>query len=188
MADYFIGEIRAFAFNFPPQDWAVCDGSVVSFMQNQALAAVIGITFGGDGRNTVGLPDLVGRAAIGYGTGTDSSGTQHTVGWGKQDGTAGVTLSSVEMPQHTHQMNAYTVSSSTTMIPAPSVIAELSRPMVGTAGYWQYTSSTALPNAIMSAGVIGLLSGTTNAAHENRQPTLAMNMCIALNGTFPIRA
>src|SRR3954447_11012246 len=97
MADPFVAEIRIFPFNFAPKGWAWCNGQLLPIAQNQALFSLLGTTFGGDGRQTFGLPDLRGRSPIHEGSG-------HTLG--EKGGEQGHTLSTSELPTHTHVFNA----------------------------------------------------------------------------------
>ena len=104
MADPFIGEIKIFAGNFAPRGWAFCDGTLLSISQNTALFAVLGTTFGGDGRTTLGLPDLRGRAAMHPGSGPGLT----TRSLGAAGGAATHTLTTTEMASHTHQLSGST--------------------------------------------------------------------------------
>src|SRR3954467_10461238 len=99
MAEPFLSEIRIMSFGFPPKGWAWCNGQLLPIAQNQALFSLLGTTFGGDGRQTFGLPDLRGRSAIHEGSG-------HTLG--EKAGEQAHTLSMSELPTHTHVFNAST--------------------------------------------------------------------------------
>ena len=98
MAEAFVGEIRAFGFNFAPRSWAFCDGQLLPISQNQALFSLIGTFYGGDGRTTFQLPDLRGRAPIKYGNGPGLSSYQ----LGHRGGLEQVTLTQNQMPTHNH--------------------------------------------------------------------------------------
>src|SRR3954471_16909667 len=93
-----IGEIRLFAGNFAPRNWAFCNGQLMPIAQNTALFSILGTTFGGNGQTTFGLPDFRGRVSVGTGQGTGL--TNHDLG--EQSGTENVTLSTAQMPAHTH--------------------------------------------------------------------------------------
>src|SRR6476660_4900704 len=96
MAEPFLSEIRIFSFDFAPQGWALCNGQLLPINQNQALFALLGTTYGGDGRTTFALPDLRGRVPIHDGNG-------HTLG--ERAGEQAHTLSIAELPTHTHGFN-----------------------------------------------------------------------------------
>ena len=100
--DPYVGEIRLFAGSYAPSGWAFCDGQELSVMQNQLLFAVIGNTFGGDGRTTYKLPDLRGRVPIHQGTGPGLTPRA----FASSDGEANVTLTSGQIPNHTHSINS----------------------------------------------------------------------------------
>src|SRR4051795_4330391 len=98
MSEPFLGEIRSFGFDFPPQGWAVCAGQLMAIAQNSALFAILGTTFGGDGRTTFALPDLRGRVPLHPGSGPDLSA--YTLG--EVAGVEGVTLQVPQLPAHNH--------------------------------------------------------------------------------------
>ena len=166
MSEPFLGEIRPFGFNFPPKGWAACDGQLMPINQNQALFALLGTMYGGNGVTTFGLPDLRGRAGMHVGQG-------HTQG--ESAGTEAVTLSTSELPQHTHRANASNVVA-TQPSPAGKFWAQDSD------GNVVYNSTGSAP---MAAGAIGTAGGSQ--PHPNMQPFLAVNYCIALTGIFPSR-
>src|SRR5512145_2318854 len=97
MAEPFLGEIRLMSFNFPPKGWALCNGQLLPIAQNQALFALMGTMYGGNGQTTFALPNLRGRAPVGIGAGHQQ---------GEQAGATAVTLNSAQIPQHTHSFNA----------------------------------------------------------------------------------
>src|SRR4051812_13799177 len=102
MADNFVGEIRAFPFNFAPDGWALCDGQLLSISQNTALFSLLGTYYGGDGRSTFALPDLRGRVPLGFDQGPGLS----YYSLGESGGAERVTLLVSEMPVHSHQLEA----------------------------------------------------------------------------------
>src|SRR3569623_1008207 len=116
MSNPFLGEIRLFAGNFIPRGWAFCNGALLAISQNDALYALLGTTFGGDGINTFGLPDMQGRVAIGQGTGPGLS----SYVLGQMSGTDNVTLNTNQIPSHNHSLVAYNLPA-TTASPGPSV-------------------------------------------------------------------
>jgi len=170
MADPFIGEIRAFGFNFAPNQWAFCDGALVPIQQNTTLFAILGVNYGGNGTSTFGLPNLMGQAVIGA--------TNNQVG--EQQGTAAVSLALGEMPLHTHDM-VVNANQSLSADPAGHQPSKLTsgNTYAATTDNPAPTLTTLSPQGI---SVIG-----QNAAHENRQPFSILNFCISLYGVFPPR-
>lgn len=167
--DPFVGEIRIFAGNFAPKNWAFCNGQILSLAQNTALFSVLGTTYGGDGRTTFALPNLQGRAPMHPGLGPGLS--LHELG--EAGGAETVALSSSEIPSHTHTLQ---VSSAvgTEMSPTGNYLAASEVRSVG----YATTSDTAMNiNSV----------GTAATAHNNMQPYLALNFIIALQGIFPPR-
>src|SRR5918998_5039133 len=112
MAEPFLSEIRIFSFNFPPKGWAFCNGQFLPINQNQALFALLGTTYGGNGQTTFALPNLQGRASIHTGNG-------HTLG--EAAGSSAVTINQQSMPQHIHFLQATTVAP-TTNIPGNTTL------------------------------------------------------------------
>jgi microcystin-dependent protein len=172
MADPFVAEIRVFGFNFAPTGWASCDGQVLPISQNTALFSLLGTTYGGDGRTTFALPNLNQRFAMGAGQGPGLSPRD----LGEVGGEAQVALSSAEMPAHTHQLMA--AAAATTGSPASAGLA----PPAG--GVLTYRTPGTL--ATMASDSTAAAGG--NQPHENRQPGLSLNFCIALQGVFPPRS
>lgn len=171
-AQPFLGEIFASGFNFAPQGYAFCDGTLLSIAQNTALFSLLGTTYGGDGRVTFGLPDLRSRTPIMFGQGNGLS----PYNLGDRGGNESVTLITAEMPAHTHVPIASSLNGSSTS-PAGAAWAKSS----------QADKVYGAPNgAAMSNGSIGLAGG--NQPHENRPPFLALNYYIALVGIFPARS
>ncbi|MBT9097285.1 phage tail protein [Methylovulum psychrotolerans] len=176
MSEPFVGEIRMVGFNYAPRGWALCDGHTLPVAQYQALFALLGVTYGGDGRTTFGLPDLRGRVPVNQGTGPGLS----TYVMGQKAGSETVTLTSAQIPNHTHSLN---VSSSQGTLATP-VNNFLAVPVDnnGTANMQDFAPTA---NATMNAAAIGATGG--NQAHTNIQPYLCVNFIIALNGIFPSR-
>jgi len=164
MAEPFLSEIRIFSFNFPPKGWALCNGQLLPINQNQALFALLGTTYGGNGQTNFALPDLRGRAPIHDGNG-------HTLG--ERTGETSHTLTIAEMPTHAHTLNA---SSTDGALASP----------VG--NFWG--SNSERPYSADTSNAVGMNpTGISNVggsqAHENRMPSMALNFCIALQGIFP---
>ena len=168
MAEPFLAEIRIIGFNFAPRGWAFCDGQILPINQNQSLFALLGTTYGGDGRTSFALPDLRSRVPIHKGS---SNGTTHNLG--TKGGAETITLVETEMPQHTHTIQAST-DPSDNQTPTGLVLAKSGQ---------IYSNSTNLVD--MVSGTMANNGG--GQAHDNMQPYLAINFCIALQGVFPSR-
>jgi microcystin-dependent protein len=171
MADNFVGEIRPWGGTFAPVGWALCDGSLISISNFQVLYTLIGTTYGGDGVNTFGLPNLQGRCVIHQGQG---SGLSNYV-IGQPIGAETVTVSVAQMGAHTHSFSA-TNTAATTATPGPTVVLA--------------TSPANLPIYDGTASPVSLSPASTTPAggsipHDNRQPYLAVTYIIALEGIFP---
>ena len=170
MSDPYIGEIRMFGGNFAPQGWAFCDGQLLSISQYDVLFNLIGTTYGGDGVNTFGLPDLRGRIPIHMGTGAGLS--PRTIG--ENGGSEQVTLNSNQLPTHSHPLmgtssTASLKSPANALLAAPSNI-DLYRP-------------TAVPDQNMAANALGRDGGS--GPHDNMQPYQCISFIIALEGIYP---
>jgi microcystin-dependent protein len=162
MSEQFLSEIRVFSFNFAPKGWAMCNGQILPINQNQALFALLGTTYGGDGRTTFALPNLQGSAPMHTGAG-------HTLG--EKAGEVNHTLTLAELPAHTH---AVTASSANGTIPGPGV------PAAADNAYGPPANPVGLlPASLAAAG--------GSQAHNNMMPFLVLNFCIALVGIFPSR-
>ena len=168
----FLGEIMLFAGNFPPRGWAFCNGQVLAISQNDALYALIGTTYGGDGQSTFALPDLRSRVPIHMGQGPGLS--NYIIG--QKAGTESVSLTSNQLPQHSHAANAITIGTSS----SPAGQFPSSDPGGNVAQY-----KTGAANAQMNALAISGSGG--GQPHLNLQPLLVLNFCIALEGVFPSR-
>lgn len=169
MATPYIGEIRLVAFNFAPPNWAFCDGTLQSISQNPTLYSLIGTTYGGDGVNTFGLPDLRSRSPIHAGT---LNGNTYVVG--QSDGEETVAVTPPQLPQHTHLLSASSAAG-TQSSPKGNIWAASS----------QNPYSNKVPITTMSPAGVGNAGG--GLAHNNISPYLAINFVIALNGVFPSR-
>ena len=180
MAEPYLGEIEAFPLNFAPKGWAFCAGQLLPINQNQALFALLGTTFGGNGTTTFALPDLRGRIATAFGQGPGLA--PYTLG--QTGGQESHTLTLNEMPAggHSHAVAA-TNNGATggTNVPSPAVTLG--------SGYSSHKGSPAV-NVYSSAAptiAMGSLAPVGGQPHENRMPFLALNYCIALQGIFPSR-
>ena len=167
MSEPFLAEVKMMGFNFPPRGWAFCDGQILPINQNQSLFSLLGTTYGGDGRTTFGLPDLRGRTAVHEGEGLTR---------GQKTGEEGHILNVNEMPQHAHVAKATSQSdvATATPIPADNVLSPVNNL------YRDALDNVALrPEALANAG--------SGQPHQNMQPYLAVEFCIALVGLFPSR-
>lgn len=162
MAEPFLSEIRIMSFNFPPKGWAFCNGQLLPINQNQGLFALLGTTYGGNGQTTFGLPNFQGKAPIHVGAG-------HTLG--ETAGASSVTLSLQQMTQHIHFFQASN-SNGSTLDPSNAVLSALNN------AYGPPANLTTLnPASVSNTG--------GSQPHNNMQPYLVLNFCIALQGIFP---
>lgn len=171
--DPFVAEIRIFGFNFAPKGWATCDGQILPLSQNTALFSLLGTTYGGNGKSNFALPNLQGSVPMHPGQGPGLS--LHDLG--ESGGSDNVTLLQSEIPVHTHTAQAQANPGN---VKNPSSAVTLARSAGGNA----YTSATT-PLAPMSSQMIGVTGG--DLPHNNLQPYLTLNFCIALQGVYPPR-
>ncbi|NOT83720.1 MAG: phage tail protein [Methylococcaceae bacterium] len=175
MNEPIIGEIRSFGFNFAPVGWASCDGRSLRIAENTALFSILGAAYGGDGTHTFALPNLQGNVAVGAGQGHGL--TPRALG--EMGGESGVTLTRATMPVHTHAANA-TNALGDQLSPAGNVWA------ADKGGSKEY--STKAPTDTMNPLSITPNGQNPPQSHDNRQPYLVLNYCIALTGIFPPRS
>jgi microcystin-dependent protein len=172
MSDQFVAEIRIFPFNFPPTGWAFCNGQLMPISQNTALFSLLGTTYGGDGKSTFALPDMQGNAPMQPGQGQGLSLRD----LGEQGGVESITLLESEMPSHSHVLRAST-DPANVQIPTSNVC--LSR---ATANAYSTTTTGLQAMAFQAISPAG-----GGLPHNNLQPYLTLNFCIALQGIFPQR-
>ena len=165
----FLGEIKICAFPFAPKGWAFCNGALMSVQQNNALFALLGVQYGGDGQNTFGLPDLRGRVAV------HRDGSTYIQG--QTGGQEKVALQATNLPMHNHGV---VVASSTATVPRVGAVAQNVLAATATSIYGAPTNLVA-----MEAGMTSMTG--TGATHENMQPSLVINYIIATSGIFPSR-
>jgi microcystin-dependent protein len=177
--DPYLGEIRMFGGNFAPMGWALCNGQLLPLSQNQALFAVLGVTYGGDGRTNFGLPNLQSRVPIHWGTGPQLS--TYTVG--ETGGQENVTLLPTQMPAHTHLVNASN-NPATQASPGGYILAQSTDTSVGGSPSNFIEASSA--NATLAPTALAATGGSL--PHTNLQPFLAVTFIIALEGVFPTRS
>lgn len=179
MSQPFVAEITMFAFNFAPKGWAFCAGQLLPISQNTALFSLLGTFYGGDGKSTFALPNMQGNAATSQG---QSPGTSDYF-IGQEGGTPNVSLLQTEIPAHTHGFMATTTPGGT-RTSAGNQIAKAAAG--GKQGSWSGNYlSTASPQTAMSFNAVQPAGG--GLPHENMQPYLTLNFCIALQGVFPPR-
>lgn len=169
MSDQFVAEIRIFPFNFPPTGWAFCNGQLMPLSQNTALFALLGTTYGGDGKSTFALPNMQGNAPMQPGQGQGLSLRD----LGEMSGVETITLLVSEIPVHTHTANGSDEDNDST-IPVAHAYGKLSVAFrdSGTLGQMAFQS---------------LAPAGGGLPHNNMQPYLTLNFCIALQGIFPQR-
>jgi microcystin-dependent protein len=171
--DPFVAEIRIFPFNFAPRGWAFCDGQILPLSQNTALFSLLGTTYGGNGSSNFALPNLQGSVPMHPGQGPGLS--QHFLG--ETGGSDTVALLQSEIPQHIHTVTV-SQADAISISPANNLLA------TGVGGISAYAAPANLTqlnlNAITPTG--------GDQPHNNLQPYLTLNFCIALQGVFPPRS
>lgn len=175
MAAPFVAEICPWACNFAPIGWAFCQGQTLPISQYTALFSLIGTYYGGNGVSTFQLPDLQGRVPMKFGT--DPTGNNYAIG--EEAGTETITISSSQMPVHTHTFSGTTANGGKAK---PANGAALGTNSQGASFYGPSNGSTTTINV----GTVSPYTGG-NLPHENRQPYLVINWCIALQGIYPSR-
>lgn len=169
MTEPFLGEMRNFGFNFAPRGWAQCAGQLLQISQNTALFSLLGTMYGGDGRITFALPDLRGRMSVTTGQGPGLSNRSQ----GEVGGRESVTLTSAQIPSHTHTTHASASASSKS--------PDGTLPAFTNSGSSYGTTSDLTMSPAMTSG------GGSGQPHDNMPPYLVTNWCIALEGVFPTR-
>ena len=174
MTEPYIGEIQIFGFNFAPNGWAQCAGQLIPIQQNTALFSLLGTQYGGNGTTNFALPNFQGNAACNRGQGPGLTSRD----MGELFGEPTVTLTQAEMPSHQHGISVYAQNDSSKRAASPSAGNGLASP--ATFAAFAPGNSPPVP---MAQNLVGLAGG--NQPHNNQQPYLAMNFCIALSGVFP---
>ena len=163
MSEPFLGEIRMFAFDYPPRGWALCNGQLLPINQNQALFSILGTTYGGNGQTTFALPELRGRSPISF-------SNTHTLG--ERAGEENHTINISEMPTHNHFVRA-SDGAANSATPAGNFSAQ-------NAGAYALNGNTTMaPTAVSNLG--------GSQPHPNMGPYLVISFCICLQGIFPSR-
>lgn len=171
MSTNFVGEIRLFGGNFAPAGWAFCDGALLAISENETLFNLIGTTYGGDGQTTFALPDLRGRAPLHSGSG---GGSSYLIG--QSGGVEQVTLTSNQIPTHTHPALGSTDVATTSQV-SGNVLASVSA--AGTVNAYGVLT----PLTPLSASSLQNVGGSQ--PHDNMQPFLCVSYIISLFGIFP---
>ena len=164
MSEPFLSEIKIVSFNFPPKGWALCNGQLLPINQNQALFALLGTTYGGNGQTNFALPNLRGRVPI-------HMSTSHDLG--EAAGSTSVTINIQQLPTHMHQLQAINTN---------GAVANPNNATLGSVNnmYGSAASLTTLnPGSVTSVG--------GSQPHNNMMPYLVLNFIIALQGIFPSR-
>jgi microcystin-dependent protein len=170
--DPYIAEIRILACNFAPRGWAMCNGQLLPIQQNTALFSLIGTFYGGNGTTTFALPNLQGNVPMHAGSGPGL--TPRSLG--ELGGSSSVTLLTSEMPAHPHDLKAVSSVSNRTA-PQGNSLARAN----GATPY----APAGPPNTSLSN--LALVVAGSGQPHNNMQPYLTLNFCIALQGVFPAR-
>lgn len=201
MSDPYMGEIRMVAFSFAPYGWALCQGQLLPLTQNQALFALLGTVYGGNGVATFGLPNLAGRSPVGTGTGAGLS----SIELGQFAGAESFTMTGAQLPMHTHpavippmslttsvSVPASTAATGGVVAPGPTtVLGEVSTGGRTSDLYNTTTPNTTLapfnatvpfPQTTVPVGMAG-----SGLPMPLRNPYVGLNFCIALQGVFPTR-
>jgi len=173
MSEPYVGEIRMFAGNFAPRGWSFCDGQLLAVSQNDALFSLLGTTHGGDGRTTFGLPDLRGRIPLHQGTGPGLSPRR----LGSKNGAEKVTLTTNQLPSHTHDLRANT-DQANQKTPSGNTLAD------------EVDNLKIYDQAAQTANLAGTVITNTGGSrsHTNLMPTLCVHFIIALIGIYPSRS
>jgi microcystin-dependent protein len=166
----YLGQIVLVAFNFAPVGWAFCNGQLLAIDQNTALFSLLGTTYGGDGQTTFALPDLRSRIPLHQGQGSGTS----NYAIGQSSGTEQLTLTSAQVPNHTHQAQCFTGGSSS-QSPVNGIWAQASND--------QPYKGSEVGTANMASGAIGPAGG--NQPHPNLMALQALSYIIALEGIYP---
>lgn len=182
MSEAVLGEIRIFAGNYAPDGWHLCDGSLLPIQQNMPLYSLIGTTFGGDGINNFGIPDLRGRLPVGQGQGTNL--TNRVIG--QVGGASTAQITQANMPPHNHIFYVSGVAATSDTPTQNAVLAVPPQPPGGTV--FAYTDgAVAQANKVqMDPTMVDTAPGGSNP-HDNVMPYVAMSYWIALQGIYPDR-
>ncbi len=181
MSEFYLGQVMLVGFGFAPRGWAQCSGQLMSIQQNTALFSLLGTWYGGNGVQTFALPDLRGRTPVGAGSSVDP-GWQPNMQQGQVGGVENVTLTNANVPSHAHQVTASTAAGNN-RLPSARIFAQSTN-----------TAGSAVPLYAPAGGATVQMNPSSvalsgqNQPHNNMQPYMALNFCIALSGVYPSRS
>jgi microcystin-dependent protein len=175
MSNPFVAEVRIFPFNFAPTGWAFCAGQLMPISQNTALFSLLGTTYGGDGKSTFALPDMQGNAPMQPGQGQGLSLRD----LGEMSGVESITLLVSEMPFHNHTISGHNGDQADAQNPSANTA------LAQSAQGFAYQTNTSANLGLMAFQTLPPAGG--GLPHNNMQPYLTLNFCIALQGVFPAR-
>jgi microcystin-dependent protein len=179
MSQPFVGQVIMFGGNFAPQGWMTCSGQLLPISEYQVLFNLIGTTYGGDGQSSFGLPDLQGRVPINQGQGPGLSARVI----GQKSGTETVTLTTTQIPGHTHSINAVNANANQQVPAGNSILANEVTTATGGGNAFAYVSGTPATTSTMLPASLNMAGG--NLPHENIQPVMAVTYCISPFGIYP---
>jgi microcystin-dependent protein len=177
--DPFVAEIRIFPFSFAPKGWASCDGQILPLSQNTALFSLLGTTYGGDGKSNFALPDMRGNAPMHPGQGPGLS--LHDLG--ETGGSDTVSLLESEIPSHTHTLMSVSAFAGTDNSPQNNVLSKAT----SGAPLNAYVPGSPAPSPTVGMAGAAVAPAGGDQPHNNMQPYLTLNYCIALQGVYPPR-
>ncbi|MFP6846144.1 MAG: tail fiber protein [Thalassolituus sp.] len=172
MAEPFLSEIRMFGFGWAPRGWAQCDGQILPINQNQSLYSLLGTTYGGDGRTSFALPDMRSRTP---------AGDDEQLLQGAKQGIEYVTLTAAEMPAHSHALKATTVNATTKQFTGSMLATAVDKTNS------ELTNMYVAPSSLVALSPRSVSTAGGGMSHDNNQPSITVNFCIALQGLFPSR-
>lgn len=181
MGDWYLGEIRAFPYAKIPEGWLACNGAILQIQKYAALNSLLGTTYGGDGKTTFALPDLRGRTGVGQGP--NKQGTVYKQG--QAGGLESVVLTQAQMPTHTHNVMGIAAAGTASAIPGNYISSCGASPKVTTPQNLYAAPANAAGMVPLNPGSVVADGG--GAGHENMQPFLVLNLCIAYQGVYPTR-
>lgn len=181
MSEPFLGQIALFGFNFAPLGWATCQGQLLAISQNTALFSILGTTYGGNGTTIFALPNLQGRVAVCAGQGPGLTNYDE----GEEEGSENVVLASAQIAAHSHTLMAANANGTTTASSGNQLA-------IGHGGTFSAPNkadfySTNAAGTALSTKALAPAGAQPAAPHNNLQPYLTLNYCIALQGVFPPR-
>ncbi len=176
MTEPYLGEIRMFGGNFAPVGWVMCDGQIMSIAENDALYQLLGTTYGGDGINTFGIPDLRGRTPTHFGTKNGQTYVQ-----GQKTGVESVTLVTTQIPAHTHSLVAASTTSTLGVATTATMVANQGPAGTPIFAYIPYNAA----NEQIALTPASTTPTGGNQPHDNMQPYLGINFILAIAGIFP---